>query len=61
MTGPNAKDRTVRKSLFRDKAIARLRGPQQSDTPDTITPWRPGLIITAGILGIIIAIIWMIP
>lgn len=61
MTGPHEKNQTARKSLFRDKAVARLRGPLQSDTPDTIMPWRPGLVIAAGILGVVLVVIWMIP
>ena len=36
-----------RKSLFRRVALARYRSPIETDTPDILEAWRPGLLWAA--------------
>lgn len=51
----------VRKNLFRERALERYKGPLQSDVPDTLLPWRPGLVRAAGLVAAAILLLWLLP
>lgn len=49
----------ARRTLFRAIALEHYRGPIEVDTPHTLPPWYPGLLIAAFIVAISIAFLWL--
>ncbi len=59
--GNNSETQTVRPNLFRSVAVDAYQGPMDDDVPFVLTPWRPGLLWAAGLIGFCVVVVWLIP